>query len=140
MSRLRDIGSALRGPVSHRIRIRRSTVLLFLLFVGLGALWIGVRTEAATSTQGVIVEPKPGGGFTITSFPTTTTKTSTTTATTQPVSTTLRTSPAPPTTGPSPTTTVVPTTAPGLHGTGTSTTTATTLAPPRVGGTTASSG
>jgi hypothetical protein len=121
MAKLPNVVSKLRGPVSDRIRIRRTTVVLFVLFVGLGALWLAVRTEAANSTQGVFVEPKPGGGFTITRFPTTTTKEQTTTTTTEPASPT---SVAPPTTGGvTPTTTVPPTSAPGVHSPATTTTT-----------------
>jgi hypothetical protein len=126
MAKLPNIVSKFRGPVSDRIRIRRTTVLLFVLFVGLGALWLAVRTEAANSTQGVFVEPKPGGGFTITRFPTTTTKVETTTTTTEHAPAT---SVAPPTTGEvTSTTTVPPTSAPGVHSPGPATTT-TTVAP-----------
>jgi hypothetical protein len=128
MPKLRNLVSALRGPVSERIRIRRSTVLLFVLFIGLGALWLGVRTEAATSSQGVIVEPKPGGGFTITRAPTTTVAKSVSTTTAPPVATTA---PAPPTTvRPSPTTPVPPTTGPGVHAPATTTTTTTVASTP----------
>ncbi len=137
MSKLRNMVSAFRGPVSERIRIRRSTVLLFVLFVGLAALWLAVRTEATTSSQGVIVEPKPGGGFTITRAPTTTVAKSVPT-TTPPVTTT---SPAPPTTrGATPTTTVPPTTGPSLHVPATSSTTTTTVASPHAGGAATSPG
>jgi hypothetical protein len=121
MAKLRNVMTKFRGPVSDRIRIRRTTVLLFILFVGLGALWLAVRTEAANSTQGVFVEPKPGGGFTITRFPTTTTKAESTTTTTEPASPT---SVAPPTTrGGTTTTTVPPTSAPSVHSPATTTTT-----------------
>jgi hypothetical protein len=121
MAKLPNVVAKFRGPVSDRIRIRRTTVLLFILFVGLGALWLAVRTEAANSSQGVFVEPKPGGGFTITRFPTTTTKAESTTTTTEPASPT---SVAPPTTrGGTTTTTVPPTSAPSVHSPATTTTT-----------------
>jgi hypothetical protein len=123
MAKLPNVVSKFRGPVSDRIRIRRTTVLLFVLFVGLGALWLAVRTEAANSTQGVFVEPKTGGGFTITRFPTTTTKAETTTTTSKPAPST---SVAPSTTeGVTSTTTVPPTSAPGVHSPAPATTTTT---------------
>jgi hypothetical protein len=123
MAKLPNVVSKFRGPVSDRIRIRRTTILLFVLFVGMGALWLAVRTEAANSTQGVFVEPKPGGGFTITRFPTTTTKAEATTTTTAPAPTT---SVAPSTTeGVTSTTTVPPTSTPGVHTPAPSTTTTT---------------
>ncbi len=126
MAKLPNVVSKFRGPVSDRIRIRRTTILLFILFVGLGALWLAVRTESSSSTQGVFVEPKPGGGFTITRFPTTTTKAETTTTTTEPAPPT---SLAPSTTrGVTSTTTVPPTSAPGVHSPAPATTT-TTVAP-----------
>jgi hypothetical protein len=127
MAKIPNVVAKFRGPVSDRIRIRRTTVLLFVLFIGMGALWLGVRTEASTSAQGVVVEPKPGGGFTITRVPTTTTKPTSTTTTTQPTPTT---SLVPPTTGGVTRTTTVPaTSAPSVHSPSTTTTTTTTIAP-----------
>jgi hypothetical protein len=139
MPRLPSVATKLNGPVSERIRIRRTTVLLVVLFVGLGALWLAVRTETSSSGQGgVFVEPKPGGGFTITRVPTTTTKVPSTSTTTPAVPATTA---APPTTrGISPETTAPegtapPTTAPGVHSpAASSTTTSTTVAAHGAGG------
>jgi hypothetical protein len=144
MPRLPSVVSKLNGPVSERIRVRRTTVLLLVLFVGLGALWLAVRTEATSSGQGgVFVEPKPGGGFTITRVPTTTTAHSTST-TRLPAPSTTR---GPPTTGAvSPETTAPPgtsspTTGPGLHSPApSSTTTSTTVASHGAGGAGGSTG
>jgi len=139
MPRLPSVVTKLNGPVSQRIRIRRTTVLLLVLFVGLGALWLGVRTEASSSGQGgVFVEPKPGGGFTITRVPTTTTKVPSTSTTTPAGPATTA---APPTTkGITPGTTAPEgtapsTTAPGVHSPApSSTTSSTTVAAHGAGG------
>jgi cytoskeletal protein RodZ len=80
MSKLTAIPGALRRPVSRRLRVRRSTALMVVLFIGLGVLWLQVRTPSTSSTAGsraleqaINSGLKPGESLTITRAATTTT-------------------------------------------------------------------
>jgi hypothetical protein len=99
--------AALRKPISARIRVRWSTAVMAILFVGLGSLWLEVKTSPSTNTNRAINDVSrglaPGESITITHNGTTTT------TTTAPTSTTVQSpsEPAPPTSL-APTTTTAP--------------------------------
>ena len=114
-----------RGPVSNRIPLRRSTAVMAVLFVGLGVLWLTVRTnDSGSASSGGSTNTVPSG-FHLVPDTTTTTSPSTTTTT---IPTTTTTS-LEPTTVPAPATTLPPVTT-------TSTTVPTTHLPHETGTTT----
>ena len=142
--RLTELTTSLRRPVSDRITIRRSTAVMAVLFLGLGALWLGVKPSSASPSTAtnralnqVLNNLPPGGSITLTRpGPTTTTTTTTappTTTTVAPASTTT-TRPLSTTTKPPKSTTSAPragspTTTVGGRSTTTSSTSSTTTAP-----------
>ena len=107
--RISDGLAALRRPISDRVRVRWSTAVMAILFLGLGALYLEVKTTpsstAATSktindvTKGL----QPGDSIVITR-PGTTTTTTVAGVPSRPAGTTTTTSPAT-TTAPAPSTT-----------------------------------
>ncbi len=99
--RLTELTTSMRRPVSARITIRRSTAVMAVLFLGLGALWLGVKPSSASPSTAtnralnqVLNSLPPGGSITLTRpGPTATTTTTaapptTTTTTVVPASTT----------------------------------------------------
>jgi hypothetical protein len=110
------ITAALRRPLSARVEIRRSTALMAVLFLGLGALWLVVKspsTSSATASSKALGQAlknlPPGVAFTYTPLTTSTTvRSASTTTTTIPGHVT--TAPSPLTTTPPQTTTTTTTT------------------------------
>jgi hypothetical protein len=107
MIKLTAIPGALRRPVSRRVKVRRSTALMVVLFIGLGALWLEVRTPSTSSTSGsrtidqvINSGLKPGETLTITRSGTTTTIEAPTTSTTRPETSTTVQSPSTTESGP----------------------------------------
>jgi hypothetical protein len=82
---LSDVVAAVRQPISGRVAVRRSTALMGILFIGLGGLWLEVKSSnpasaaAANSNLGNAVnralggDLQPGDTITITRTGTTTT-------------------------------------------------------------------
>jgi len=128
--------AALRQPVSKRVRVRRSTVLMVVMFLGLGALWLAERTPSATGVSfscpnGCQVQHGANGRDIVSPNPATTTTvpptTTTRPTTTRPTTTTTR--PTASTTAPATSTTVAQTTTTTVavaHSTTTSSTSSTT--------------
>ena len=87
---MKDTGvfAALRRPMSTRLRMRWSTAVMAILFLGLGALWLEVKTGASSSSASNTAKAvndvgkglAPGESITITHNGTTTTTVPTTTA------------------------------------------------------------
>lgn len=74
-----SILAALRRPISTRFRVRWSTVVMTVLFVGLGSLWLEVKTSPSTAANTAKAIDQvgrglaPGESITITHGGTTTT-------------------------------------------------------------------
>jgi hypothetical protein len=113
------IMATLRRPITARVQIRRSTAVMAVLFLGLGALWLGVKAPSASSSSTVSGLEKSlplGGSITITRQAPATTIVPRTTTTTRPATTTttptLSSTTQPPTGNPT-TTATIPSTIPG---------------------------
>jgi hypothetical protein len=64
--------TAVRRPLSARIKVRRSTALMLVLFLGLGALWLAVKAPSTSSAAATKVTGlQPGERFTLYGSPTT---------------------------------------------------------------------
>lgn len=50
-----SIGGWLSSPAAERVRVRRSTVVLFTAFVALVAIYLGVRDEPVVQGPVVVV-------------------------------------------------------------------------------------
>jgi hypothetical protein len=113
------ITAALRGPLSTRVLIRRSTALMTVLFLGLGALWLAVKSPSTTSSSDAskalsqAVKGLPPGGVITFSRPATTSTTGRAATTTTTIATSVTTVPASLTTKPPRTTTTTTTTPTG---------------------------
>jgi cytoskeletal protein RodZ len=72
MIKITAIPEALHRPVSRRLKFRRSTGLMVVLFLGLGTLWLDVRTPSTASAssksldQAISQNLKPGESLIIT--------------------------------------------------------------------------
>ncbi len=81
MKRPASVMEGLQAPISARIRMRRSTALIVVLFLGFGALWLSVKTNSSTAATNtdkafnqVLNGLKPNESFTIIRTPTTTSR------------------------------------------------------------------
>jgi hypothetical protein len=50
---LSDVVAAVRRPISSRVAVRRSTALMGVLFIGLGGVWLEVKSSNSTSVATV---------------------------------------------------------------------------------------
>ena len=107
--RISDGLAALRRPISDRVRVRWSTAVMVILFLGLGALYLEVKTTtsstaAASKTINDVTKGLQPGDSIVISRPGTTTTTTVARVPSRPSGTTTTTSPAT-TTAPVPSTT-----------------------------------
>lgn len=79
--------SALRQPLAARVPIRRSSALMAVLFVGLGVLWLNVKTNPSGASHSGQTSNTVPPGYVITPVPGTSTTTPTPSATTTPSTT-----------------------------------------------------